>query len=258
MSVSAGERAWLPTSGRRADARCRLICLPHAGGGTAYYHRWSRYVPPEVELLPVRLPAREARLDRPPLADVDAVVANLRTVLAPLLDRPLALLGTSMGALIAFELARCLEGEGQPLAQLVVAASPAPQCWSFDIREDELSDKELLDVVHQRYGGPAPEDILSSDGAELLLRPLRADLRMIGRYRYRPGPSLGCPVLALMGSEDSTVAPADVSAWREQTSGRFAMRTVSGDHFFIASPTRSLVEAVVRPLLATAGHGGRR
>ena len=57
---------------------------------------------------PARLPGRETRLDERPIDSMDHLISALADAIAPYLDKPFALLGHSMGAAIAFELARAL------------------------------------------------------------------------------------------------------------------------------------------------------
>ena len=37
--------------------RLRLFCVPQAGCGAWSFHGWSRHLPPDVEVMPVELPA---------------------------------------------------------------------------------------------------------------------------------------------------------------------------------------------------------
>ena len=88
------------------DASVRLVCLPFAGGGSAPYYRWRRHVPAWIELAPVTLPGHDGRLAEPPLTDLRTLVELLVDDLQPTLDKPFVLLGHSMGAWLAFEMAR--------------------------------------------------------------------------------------------------------------------------------------------------------
>ena len=99
---------WLVVPKPLPKARMRLFCLPYAGGGTAVYNTWHRYLPDTVELVSVRLPGRESRLMERPFTQLDALLPELGAALAEVSDKPFALFGHSMGAMIAFELTRWL------------------------------------------------------------------------------------------------------------------------------------------------------
>src|SRR5215470_713075 len=113
-------RPWLryePT-----PATVRLICLPHAGAGAASFARWLGLFRPDIGIVRVQLPGREDAAGEPALRRVDEVVTALLPQLRRF-DEPIALYGHSMGALVAFELAR----ELQSAVHLFVSGRRAPQ-----------------------------------------------------------------------------------------------------------------------------------
>ncbi|MBT2458012.1 AMP-binding protein [Streptomyces sp. ISL-86] len=97
--------AWLRCFDRRPTAAVRVVCFPHAGGSAPYFRDWHTDLPPEVEVHAVQYPGRGDRL-RDPLVDDARRMADLAMeALAPLLDRPVALFGHSLGAILAYEVA---------------------------------------------------------------------------------------------------------------------------------------------------------
>ena len=102
---SAGGSRWFPLL---EPGRLRLFCFPHAGGGTLMYRSWRD----RFSVAPVCLPGRESRLHEPLMQDLFAVVEALSDEIRPHLDVPFAFFGHSMGAAIAFELARSLRRRG--------------------------------------------------------------------------------------------------------------------------------------------------
>ena len=91
--------AWFP--GIDTARAPRLFWFPHAGGGTNIpADRRPTYA------VAVRLPGRESRLAEAPFTRMAPLVDALATAIEPHLDRPFAFFGHSMGAVVAFELAR--------------------------------------------------------------------------------------------------------------------------------------------------------
>src|SRR5689334_9327956 len=109
------------------QAQLRLFCLPYAGGGISIFRTWSQYLPPTIEVCAIQLPGRENRLREPAFTQITPLIQALDAALPSLLDKPYALFGHSMGAIIAFELARLLLPRNTPLRHLFVSGRIAPQ-----------------------------------------------------------------------------------------------------------------------------------
>ncbi|MFB8775742.1 thioesterase II family protein [Streptomyces broussonetiae] len=223
----------------RADARLRLFCFHHAGGGASFYASWAGRVPPGVEVLPVQLPGREARFREPRFSDAGEAVSALGRELAPLLDeRPWAAYGHSMGALLAFALAaaRLREGGRGPEA-VFLGAYAAPHRTPTLPAPDRYGDAELARAL-VGFGGLDPRFLDRDDWLRALLPIVRDDLRICASHRRAglPDPDdertrLPVRVEAFAGTDDRLVDPAGVRAW-----GRYArdfrMACVPGGHFF--------------------------
>jgi medium-chain acyl-[acyl-carrier-protein] hydrolase len=239
---------------RKVDptARARVICLPYAGGGTADYRRWAGLLPGGVDLCPVVLPGREARLRERPYDAMAPLVSDLSQALLPLLRRaPYVIYGHSMGAWVGFELVRALRRVRGPMpAHLVVAARRAPDRPSRHPQLSHLPEAAFVAGVQERYGG-IPDAIRANPELMALFLPtLRADFSLLDAYRYADEPPLDVPILALRGRTDEIVAPADVRAWEAHTTGRFEVRTLQGGHFFLqdgAEQVTELLGGLLRP-----------
>jgi len=125
------DSSWLWMPARRPAAPLRLVCIPYAGGGAAVFRAWPALLP-DVEVAVVRLPGWEARFTQPPFRDFGALLDALAAEVAPVRDRPLALFGHSLGALLAFEVARRMSADTGPgPVQLFVSGCRAPERFSF-------------------------------------------------------------------------------------------------------------------------------
>src|SRR5262249_12403693 len=98
-------------------ARMRLFCLPYAGAGASAYHAWRKTLPSHIDVCPIELPGRGARVGEPFADDLRDLGHEIAGQLSPYLDRPFALAGYSMGGLIAFEVASKLRMLGRPAPQ---------------------------------------------------------------------------------------------------------------------------------------------
>ncbi|RKH21369.1 thioesterase [Corallococcus praedator] len=244
--------SWLSHHTPRPEARVRLFCLPHAGGGASLFRTWAPHLAPDVEVLPVQLPGRENRLRETPLTEVPALVEQLVDVVRARQDKPFALFGHSMGALLAFELARALRRHGLPEPlHLFLASYTAPQLLTRTppkARTHE-ADPEVVRALLTERGIP---ESMGEELKQLVLPSLLADTAVCESYQYTEEAPLECPVSAFRGSEDY-VQEHHLEGWREQTRGPFTARSFLGDHFFLRDTPRGLLQALRRALASPAG-----
>src|SRR5260370_19842683 len=109
----APENAWFPYLDPR-PGKLRLFCFPYAGAGALAYLGWSAPLSKAASVCPVRLPGREIRMQDESFEHMASLVDAVESAIAPHLDYPFAFFGHSMGAAIAFELARSLRRHGTP------------------------------------------------------------------------------------------------------------------------------------------------
>ncbi len=237
LALRLKRRAWFPTLDAKSREPMRLFCFPHAGGGILTYRKWIGALP-GVEVIPVLLPGREARAAESPFEDMRSLIDALTPTIRPLLDAPYAFFGHSMGAGIAFELARSLRKAGAPLPRvLIVSSARAPQDRTEAAKRPEPSDAELTDEL-------AALGELTGEAIHLVLPVLRADTRLYRNYVYRPEPPLAIPIAVYGGASDPGIAGEQLDRWREQTTASFLRREFAGGHFYLQSNMDAAVEAL--------------
>jgi len=125
-----------------------------------------------------------------------------------LLDRPFALFGHSMGALLAYELARELERTGAraPL-RLFVSGFRAPDLPARGDPLHVLPDDALAGRLNE-FGGTPTKVMESNAMMELFLPPARADLAACETYEHAPGPPLFVEVLGWLLEDELVSQPA--------------------------------------------------
>jgi surfactin synthase thioesterase subunit len=191
-------------------------------------------VPDWIDLLPISLAGHDGRLRERPFTDLRKLIVVLANELQSALETPFVFLGHSMGAWLAFELARELRQRGARLPELlVVSASRAPHVPLTGSPIHTLPDDEFLYTIERRYGGIAPQVSASHELLQLLLPALRADMQMVETYRYAEEPPLDVEILALGGTEDAAVSSAQLNAWQRHTTRPFSLRLLPGGHFFL-------------------------
>jgi medium-chain acyl-[acyl-carrier-protein] hydrolase len=221
---------WIVEVGADRSGRPLLI-FPHAGAGPNAYRRLGEAMFGRFRPLIVHLPGRETRLDDSPCHDLPSLVQALARAVAPLVASGSAFYGHSMGALLAFELARQLRrAYGVEPDHLVVSGHAAPRVPRTALRH-LLADDALWDSVCAMRGTPA--GVAADPGMRALLLPaLRADFEICETYRYRAEPALDCPISSFAGAHDEEAPPSQMTGWSAETESAYRQETVPGDHFF--------------------------
>lgn len=248
--------AWLVRPRPRPDAALRLFCFPYAGVGASAYRAWAVGFPDDIETCAVQPPGRESRLREKPYTDLAALVAAAAKTLEPELDRPYAFFGHSMGATVAFELARLLVATGYPApVWLFVSGRRGPRVPDPDPPLRHLSDAAFVDRILARYGGIPDEILRHRDLLALLLPGLRADIAALETHVYVPGPPLACPITAFGGTHDDRATPVELAAWHAETTGPFDLEFFPGDHFYLEGARGALIDAICARLRSRVRPG---
>lgn len=238
---------WLRRFRPAEDVRCRLVCFPHAGGTASFYSPLARALPDSVEALGVQYPGRKERYAENCVDNLDELADEIFGNLRDMGDIPLVLFGHSMGAIVAYEVARRLErSDSGPPVGLIVSGRRAPS-----ISRDEtmhLLDEAGLVAAILKLGGTEPLILADRSMRRLVLPAIRADYTAIETYRHLLEPMLTCPISVFTGESDPRVALAEAHAWQEHTTGPFSLRSFPGGHFYLNEQRASVITALVREI----------
>lgn len=245
--------SWFP--GVNAAPSPRLFWFPHAGAGQSAKPPFANApANTSATICPVVYPGRESRLAEAPFERMKALVDALAQAIEDYLIQPFAFFGHSMGAIVAFELARELRRRSLPLPFLLIAsAARAPQFRRNHVPPPEPSDEALL-LQAELPDHPTIR--------HAILPALRADTTLYRHYSYAEDAPLPFPIRAYGGSEDPNIAREHLEAWREQTAeheqtagpqqtagprqtaASFAVRLFPGGHFYLRTAEPEFLTAL--------------
>jgi surfactin synthase thioesterase subunit len=230
----------------------RLFCLPFAGGSAIrIYSGWKRQLPPGIEVIPLELPGRGTRISETPVPRADALTADALRQVLPWCEEPFALFGHSLGAALAFEMARVLDHQhGRPPAHLLVSGFQAPDAPVPADQAYLLPDPQFRARLRELDG--TPREVLDNDDLmDVLLPVLRADFAAIGQWRYRDAPPLSMPITVFGGAADPEVPVPTLDGWRRQTTSSCQVHVLPGNHFFLTEAPGLLLPLVTDRLQRT-------
>jgi surfactin synthase thioesterase subunit len=223
---------WLVRAPAR-QPRLRLFCFPYAGGSAFNFTSWRDTLDPTIEICAIQLPGRGARIAEAPIATMPALLQGLAPAITQQSPLPFAFFGHSVGALIAFELARYLRLHGiTGPERLFMSGCHAPQFRSPSRQLHRLPDDAFIDELREYNGTPA-EVLESRELMALMLPTIRADFAIAEDYRYRSGPLLQMPITVYAGRDEDNKGDGQVDGWAKETSGPCRTTWFDGGHFFI-------------------------
>jgi len=208
-----------------------LFCIPFAGGSSYSYKGLSDRLHTLVSVDTLELPGRGLRFSESLLSDSRAMTDDLYNQIKTGLHEPYALYGHSLGALLAFLLARQLVDKRQqkPL-YLFLSGCEAPSVLPRQKRH-LLPKNEFRDVI-RRFGGCSPEVLDNEELMEIFEPVLREDFKAYETYVHDAGSKLDVPI-ALMTGDEEELERDDLMRWQAETTSKISIETFPGDHFFI-------------------------
>jgi surfactin synthase thioesterase subunit len=242
---------WFSPAEPPPEARIRLFMMPHAGSGAAAYRGWSRLLPAEIGVQALTLPGRQSRRTEPLPVDWDTLLSELhRAMLATLDDeRPYALFGHCIGAMLAYRLTVRLEAEGDPPPSLLGMSGWAPKgFYRAPPDQDKLSVSELGGLFKDL--GAFPGELWADpDMLDLVLPPVIADFRVAAQYEDDRA-VVDCPLVSYAGRSDPLlVEPDAMTSWTERSRRYLGHHEYPGGHFYVSDHAAAVMSDFARRLV---------
>jgi surfactin synthase thioesterase subunit len=224
------------------------VCFPHAGGSASYYLPLSRALSPEFDVYALQYPGRQDRYKEPLVQSIDEMADRVFAVLGDLADGPVAFFGHSMGAVLAFEVARRLEAQtGRRPVALFASGSRAPSRYLG--RREEEGEVDFIKVMRD-LGGTDPRVLNEPDMLATFLPAFRSDYLALEAYHRGTEFGISAPIVVMTATDDPKTTEADARAWHEHTTAGGEVHTFDGGHFYLEKNPRGVIEVIAQTLRA--------
>jgi surfactin synthase thioesterase subunit len=270
--VSAGRRitptasAWLwnlrPPSATEEPTASTAVIMPHAGGSISTFLDWVPAIPRGMGVLGAQYPGRGPRLSEPQARSMAELVEPLTTQLLRLPAPParLVLVGHSLGALVALEVARALERHGRPAHALLASSARAPDATTLFAGRRVPHGPELADALH-RWGGLPPAVLDHAELLDLVLESVHDDLVLLEEYARgapQPGPPVSCRVAVACGRCDPLVPTELIGGWARVSDQEVPLYLLEGGHFHAGTDVPRVGDLIGELAGITAGATSER
>jgi surfactin synthase thioesterase subunit len=226
-----------------------VFFLPFAGGSRYSYNQFKQTAPSWMKVEPLDLPGRGGRFKEEMVSTIEDAVDDLYEQIKNKIDQPYAIYGHSMGATLAYLLARKIDEFRRPLPSYVfLTGTCGPTADRERKMRSTLPKDEFIQEV-KNMGG-SPDEILKDDQLMEFFEPiLRGDFRILENYSHKAEEPLNIPFTVIIGS-DEEVTDEEAKTWGREFAQPIDFHVMPGNHFFIFDQHEEVLRLMARRLTA--------
>lgn len=211
-----------------------------------------------VEIVPIELAGHGKRMGEPFYNDFHEAVENVYSIICndKKNDR-YAIMGYSMGGLLAYEVCCMLDKRGIKLPNhLFIASMGTPENGSvFSKVVGMFNDQELLQFV-VGLGG-IPKDVINDSSFNKVFFPIiKKDFVLLSRYKVSQVKKVDTNITVLYGEDDIFVKD-NMQGWNQYTNKNFDVISYKGGHFFIDDNSTQIFMDICKRLLHRRNYIGK-
>ena len=231
------------------NKQIQLFIFPYAGGSVAAFKRLTDLLDDRVEIVTVEYAGRGSRAKEPLAESIECLLDDAISYCAARrrFDLPYAVMGYSMGSVLAYEMLarKSLQGE---LKHLFISAEVSPKDRSLELRKVSNPTEERILERARKLGGLDERMLQNKRFAEIFLKPMLSDYRLFFDYRFGGYEGKIRTNTTFFYCEKDTTQE-DVKKWDELIEGKFKYFEIGENHFFINHHYEEMARIINETLL---------
>ncbi|GID33097.1 thioesterase II family protein [Paractinoplanes brasiliensis] len=222
----------------RPEAPVRLLIFHHAAGSAMSFSGLARSLSRLSEPVLIELPGRGNRAREPHAKSFADAVSGLLPAVLSLIDRPVVVLGHSLGALIAHSVLHEMTAEHRRRVRaVVVSAAKAPATAAalatFPDGPFQARTRESLLADLDRFGGIPAGLLADPEVRDHAVTLLGHDLHLADTYRQPPAGGGAVPYQFWFGSGDTSLSREEGARWAAGVGRPVPVQEFEGGHFYL-------------------------
>lgn len=233
--------------------KIQLFCLPFAGGSKAIFKNFQEYIAEEIEIVLIEYPGHDSRISEAFCEEIEELVEDVLEQIIQKRNKnlPFAILGYSMGSVLAYELLSRIYNFnisliGTPV-HLFLCAIEALSNFKPRIDFKNMERQKAIEIL-TNMGGIENNILKNERFLEVFLRPIKADYELLSNYRFSKKAVVPKVDGSIIFSNEDTPY-YKVEDWKYLINGDVEFYEMGNNHFFINQCSKDLAELINGKLL---------
>lgn len=232
--------------------KIKLFCLPYAGGSAqTIYNKWSDLLGPNIELYPIELAGRGARINERLYANIEEAIDDvLKKVKDEIVDSNYAFFGHSMGSILTYKVLQKIDDlQLRPPIHAFFSGRRAPHMPSR--REKLFSKMNELEIENEilKLGGTPPEFFKYPELKNIFIPIIKSDFKIADTMIEKSEiTSFNFDISILIG-KDEDISISETTEWMRHTTKNFSVDYFDGGHFFLLDQQEAVINTITSKLV---------
>lgn len=210
----------------------RLFALPYAFGNSSIYFPLEKEIDADIEMVLLDYSGHFYRYSEPLYYTINEMAMDIYVQIADKICNDYAILGYSMGGLVAYELFNIIKSNGHPLPKHVFIFGTNEPDFTYSKEDYESCSLEQIKNFLKDFNGTSQEVLECEDYLESLSPIVKSDCIALRDYVFDDTKTITVPVTVLRGEDEKDMQNCQ-KGWERICLGGFDYQVVKGGHFFM-------------------------